>query len=238
MLYDDNEEDTERSDLFQKVYDPETGEIFSYLQLGKEGETYMKHGSKTYKLDKIRIYSKTLTVDLEDSRLVDEDNQIIWPRRMKARLDLNGTLFKFKDGSKVMEVHKFDHKTDLTNIRVEIDREKLMKKYQFIYDYAPIMYLNENTYDKKIEGYGWFPSSVDWFMEHMVGANFDGRFSIVSEVPLEYPYQRFDWMHGQIPTKENPVPVYTIVYPDLINSYEGEELDPVEMILNPEHFKI
>ena len=113
-----------------------------------------------------------------------------------------------------------------------------MEKYQFVYDYAPIMWLDENVDDTGLEGYGWFPSSTEFFLNYTVGENVDGRLILTSEEPLTKPYQHLDWFHGQIPSAEDKVPVYTTIYPNINDSYEGEQLDPVEMLLNPELYKI
>ena len=102
----------------------------------------MSHNDKTYKLEKVRIDTKTLTVDLEDTLFIDSDKELPATSPLFARLDLNGTLFKFKDGSKVLEIVK-DDVIDLQKIKIEIDRDELMEKYQFVYDYAPIMWLDE-----------------------------------------------------------------------------------------------
>ena len=49
-----------------------------------------------------------------------------------AKIDLTGTLLKFKDGSKVAAV---DRATE--TLAIEVDNDALADKYQFVTDHAP-----------------------------------------------------------------------------------------------------
>lgn len=50
-----------------------------------------------------------------------------------SHIDLSGTLFQFKDGSKIAYVEPATK-----NIQVEVDDDTLLaEKYQFVTDYAP-----------------------------------------------------------------------------------------------------
>jgi hypothetical protein len=46
----------------------------------------------------------------------------------------------------------------ILKVPVEIDRDELLLKYQFAYDHAPKMWLNEKPDDP------WFPSTLEFFL--------------------------------------------------------------------------
>jgi len=123
----------------------------------------------------------------------------------------------------------------LNKIRLDIDRDELIKKYQFVWDYAPKMWLNENPTDTGHEGLGYFPSSVEDFIDKTKGENVNGRLILTTEEPLTDPYQKLDWFHGVIPSDDVQVPTYTTILPDH-SDLDGN--DAVEMILNPDKFKV
>ena len=151
-----------------------------------------------------------------------------------ARVDLEGTLFKFKSGEKVMEVASSDG-VDLSKVRLDIDRDALIKKYQFVWDYAPIMWLDERPDDGFLRDKGWFPSTLEYFLDNVKGESTkNGTLRLTTREPLEDPYDTQDWMHGQEPVDGAGVPVQTIIYP---LDAEKDGNDPVEMILNPDKFK-
>jgi hypothetical protein len=184
----------------------------------------------------VRIDTRTLSLDLEDTLFCSKEEELRQVTHNKVRVDLNGTLFKFKNGDKVMEISKDDdEEVDLSKIKLAIDRDELIKKYQFVWDYAPKMWLDENLEDTGMEGVGYFPSSVEYFFEHVTGINDDGSIRLTTIEELEKPYTKLDWFNGVAPINGTEVPTYTTILPfheDLATN------DAVEMILNPDKYRV
>ena len=80
------------------------------------------------------------------------------PNNAVVNVNLEGTLFRFPFGKK--KIMKVRVSCDNLTVKVEIDRDSLMEKYQFIETYGPKMWLNEKDD-------GWFPSTVDFFINNM-----------------------------------------------------------------------
>ena len=89
---------------------------------------------------------------------------------------MTATLFQFKDGSK-----KTDISQDQERVMIEVDNEALMKKYDFIYDHAPKMWLAEDDH-------GYWPASVSNFFDNMYGVphveNGSAQLMLTTRIPL------------------------------------------------------
>jgi len=150
------------------------------------------------------------------------------------RIDLNGTLFKIKStGSKEMMLDSSELRdADLSNIKLSIDRDALLDKYSFVWDYAPKMWLNERRKPTKVLPEGWFPSTLEFFFDRTMGEVTDeGYMRLTTQTPLEKPYSRLNWFNGQQPDEEGlGAPCQTLIYPTGFTDSD----DPVEWLLNPE----
>lgn len=64
---------------------------------------------------------------------------------------------------------------------IEVDNEALMKKYDFIYDHAPKMWLAEDDH-------GYWPASVSNFFDNMYGVphveNGSAQLMLTTRIPL------------------------------------------------------
>ena len=110
-----------------------------------------------------------MTLDLTDLRFESGISIISEESNLRAKIDLTETFFMFEDGSKVLSVT--DENVDLKKIGVQIDTKKLIdEKYQFIFDFAPQMWLNE----RQSEDEGWYPGQVNTFIDQMSLINTDG----------------------------------------------------------------
>lgn len=69
--------------------------------------------------------------------------------------------------------------TGIQNIPVKIDQDELDKKYQFVYDYAPRIWLNEH------DDAPWFPCTVEWHMFHTHPTREGGVTRTTTNEPLE-----------------------------------------------------
>lgn len=103
-----------------------------------------------------------------------------------------------------------------------------MEKYQFIYDYAPRMWLNEDPENP------WFPSTLDFFLRNVQPENLNGEVNTFTVEPItsEDPYVIYDFFHGQEPVDGLGSPVQTLVFP-----YEPQT-DPMQIMLDPLNNKI
>ena len=72
-----------------------------------------------------------MQIDLTDSTFSTSETQT-HALPQTSQIDLDGTLFQFSDGSKIMQVSK-----GVEKLHVKVDNDALMDKYQFVYDYAP-----------------------------------------------------------------------------------------------------
>ena len=73
----------------------------------------------------------------------------------ETTIDLTGTLFTFENGLKIIT-------TKENSIKIQVDNDALLPKYQFIYDYAPRMWLSEKDD-------GWWPGTHQEFFDNMKG---------------------------------------------------------------------
>ena len=104
----------------------------------------------------------------------------------------------------------------------------LMEKYQFVYDYAPRMWLSEKDN-------GWWPGSHQEFFDNMKGETLDYKVSMTTKKEIKEPWgHREDFLHGHRPQDGKSFPIMTFVMPVVSAASTDEGLDPLEMLLNPE----
>ena len=133
---------------------------------------------------------------------------------------MTGTLFAFEDGSKVVT-------TSDSSLKVQVDNTALLEKYQFIYDYAPRMWLSERDN-------GYWPGTLQDFFDNTEGvSDTEGtyRCRLTTRVPLTGPYDRPRFLYGTKPKKGKGVTVQTFILPV---GADSSDMDPLEMLLNPE----
>ena len=113
----------------------------------------------------------------------------------------------------------------VTSVDVQIDRQALLDKYQFVWDHAPRMWLAEKDTD------GWWPLEIEEFFERVEGANHDGRLRLTTREPLQSAFHPgLKFLHGKRPSNGVGPSMKTFVLP----MGADEENDPLEMLLNPE----
>ena len=117
--------------------------------------SFVNTGSETYRLEKVRLDPRTMKLDLTDTTF----GAIVESSKMEdTRLDLTGTLFKFANGDKVCNLSGLSE----VQVQVQVDNDALMEKYQFVYDFAPRMWLSELKN-------GWWPLDLQTFFDNMQG---------------------------------------------------------------------
>lgn len=175
--------------------------ILHYVNIKNE-KTFVheKQGNNFAYFRKILIDTKKMVLDLSNTQyavfakestiesLLESEKCTF---NFKIQLDLQETVFKFKDGKKFAH---FDLENQLDGsglfIPIEIDRDELIKHYQFAYDYAPKMWLDEKQDDP------WFPSTLEFFLENTMPENTSGLLTATTKEPLTDPYQKLQFFNG------------------------------------------
>ena len=109
---------------------------------------------------------------------------------------------------------------------MEIDNDALLEKYSFLYDYAPQMWLGEDDD-------GWWPGELSTFFDNMEGNPQDYKLSLQTRTPMTAPYGHdHEFFHGERPHDGKSVPIMTFILP--VSADQQTEMEPLEMLLNPE----
>lgn len=214
----------EVSSKFTKVTSGD-GEIKRFFDLSPDAQSTIQMGDgSAYAPKKLLIDPIKMTIDLTDLTFSD-------PAEKKdgdapSALDLSGTLFTFKDGTKSLTLSPGQQK-----VEVQVDNEALMKKYGFIYDHAPQLWLSEDDD-------GFWPASVQEYFNHMYGVSRyhgqESKLMLTTRIPLKSVLDSSQpFMHGVRPVDGKSFPVHTFLLP--VKPEDGTtDMDPLEMLLNPE----
>lgn len=131
-----------------------------------------------------------------------EDQEHEYSGKTEIRLDLTGTSLKFdKDKLSPVLLAAYRSPKKIRGIidaesgqairaAVAIDRDELMKKYAFVTEYAPRVWLNEDP-DKL-----WLPSSVEFHLANTHPVNADGNPRAVTNEKLDHDLSALDFFHG------------------------------------------
>ena len=125
-----------------------------------------------------------------------------------------------------------------TSIKVAVDNDELMKKYSFVSDHAPCLWLSEDD-----DGY--WPWPVEDFLTHMEGISHtdtvfnERKLMLQTRIPLTGPYDDSQaWMHGERPVDGKSFPVHTFILPVEPEAPSSDGMDALEMLLNPEESRV
>lgn len=126
---------------------------------------------------------------------------------------MTGTLFKFSNDEKVAILE-----AGQTSIRVQVDNDALLDKYQFVWDHAPQMWLSEKDN-------GFWPLDLQTFFDNVEGVSHHDRnqeayidnrslLMLTTRIPLTGPYDTTqEWLHGKRPHNGESVPIHTFIFP-------------------------
>lgn len=171
------------------------------MNLGRQA--VRKKGTQTISYSRLEIDIRKEELILEGGECSEEESLVI---------DLEGTVYRFKEDKKLLLTGQ---QAMTERIPVSLDRTALLSQYSFVYDHAPLVWLNDPFAQK------YRPSSLSFAMEHLEAKNIGGEVWLTTKEDIKWPSDDQSFFHGEDGSDPKQRLVYTLILPrdDLPHSY-------------------